>query len=72
MASHPVNEQMTDEQFDHYAMSILARELGPGGLARFISLHRSGSGDYTRDRYQWLDNLSIEDIERELKANSAS
>jgi hypothetical protein len=66
MASHPVNEQMTDEQFDHYAMSILARELGPGGLARFISLHRSGSGDYTRDRHRWLAGATLEDIAREM------
>ena len=62
MASHPLNEEMTDEQFDRYAMSILARELGPGGLARFISLHRSGTGDYTQDRRTWLDGVTIEEI----------
>ncbi|SNT31637.1 hypothetical protein SAMN05421770_107140 [Granulicella rosea] len=65
MATQPVSD-MTDEQFDRHAMTILARELGAGGLARFISLHRSGPGDYTADRHQWLAGVTIEDIAREL------
>jgi hypothetical protein len=55
-------EQMTDEQFDRYALQILGRELGPDGLARFLRLNRSGKGDYTRDRMQWQKNLSVTEI----------
>jgi len=60
--------QMTDEQFERHAFNVLARELGLGGLARFIRLNRSGPGDYTAERDQWLANVTIAEIERELNA----
>jgi len=55
-------EQMTDEQFERYALEVLLRELGGDGLARFLRLNRSGKGDYTRDRMQWQKNLSVAEI----------
>jgi len=55
-------EQMTDEQFDRYALQVLGRELGADGLARFLRLNRSGKGDYTQDRMQWQKNLSVAEI----------
>lgn len=67
MATQALTDQMTDEQFERHAFNVLARELGLGGLARFIRLNRSGPGDYTAERDQWLANVTIADIERELK-----
>ena len=55
-------EQMTDEQFDRYALQVLGRELGADGLARFLRLNRSGKGDYTQDRMHWQKNLSVAEI----------
>ena len=55
-------EQMTDEQFERYALEVLQRELGSDGLARFLRLNRSGKGDYTRDRRQWQKNLTVDEI----------
>ena len=66
MAHQALTSEMTDEQFDRHAMRILARELGPGGFARYLRLHRSGRGDYTRDRHQWLSDVNIEEVAREL------
>ena len=43
-------ETMSDEQFERHALEVLGRELGADGLARFLRLHRSGPGDYTKDR----------------------
>ena len=57
-------EQMTDEQFERCALEILQRELGPDGLARFLRLNRSGTGDYTRDRQQ---GRVVEEIVASLK-----
>ncbi|NER99146.1 MAG: hypothetical protein F6J86_35875 [Symploca sp. SIO1B1] len=34
---------------------------------RFIKQFDSGTGNYTKDRHQWLDTLSLEDIWAELK-----
>jgi hypothetical protein len=53
---------MSDDEFERHALGILHRELGVYGLARFIRVHRAESGDYTRDRHQWLDGLSVEDV----------
>jgi len=68
MAHQAVTPEMTDEQFDSYVMDVLARELGPGGYARYLMLHRSGPGDCTRDRHKWLDGVTIEEIWHDMEA----
>jgi hypothetical protein len=35
---------------------------------RFLSQFSSGTGDYTKERKQWLDDLSVEQITSEIKA----
>jgi hypothetical protein len=58
-------EEMTDEQFQEHVMDVLGKELGLYGLARYIRLNRSGTGDYTRDRHKWLAGVTIDDIVRD-------
>jgi hypothetical protein len=60
-------EKMSDDDFERHALAILQRELGLDGLARFLRLYRSGSGDYTRDRHRWLDGATIQDIMAEVE-----
>jgi hypothetical protein len=60
-------DRMTDEDFERHALAILQRELGLDGLARFLRLNRSGSGDYAQDRHNWLDGATIDDIMAEVK-----
>jgi len=60
-------DTMTDEQFERHALDILRRELGVDGLARFLRLDRSGSGDYTKDRMQWQRDLTIDEIVDSIK-----
>jgi hypothetical protein len=60
-------ETMTDEQFERHALDVLQRELGVDGLARFLRLHRSGSGDYTKDRMQWQKGLTIDEVLDSIK-----
>jgi hypothetical protein len=55
-------ETMSDEQFERHALEVLGRELGADGLARFLRLHRSGPGDYTKDRMQWQKELTIQEV----------
>jgi hypothetical protein len=59
-------DKMTDEEFKRHVLEILHREMGAYGIARFIRVSRAGSGDYTRDRHQWLDGLSVEDVIAQL------
>jgi hypothetical protein len=37
----------------------LAKTLGPVDMTRFIQSYKTGSGDYTKERHEWLpDNLN--------------
>jgi hypothetical protein len=58
---------MSDEEFERHALSILGRELGADGVARFLRIYRAGSGDYTRDRHLWLEKATIQDIMAEVE-----
>jgi hypothetical protein len=55
-------DTMTDEQFERHALDVLRRELGVDGLARFLRLQCSGTGDYTTDRLQWQKDLTVDQI----------
>ena len=60
-------EKMSDADFELHALDILHRELGLGGLARFLRVYRAGSGDYTRDRHLWLEGATVDEIMAEVK-----
>jgi hypothetical protein len=53
---------MTDQEFTRHALDVSMRELGPDGLARFLRLNRCGTGDYTREREQWQNDLTLDQI----------
>lgn len=67
MVSEQKIRQMSDEQFRHFALDLLSRELGLYGYARFLMLYRPGTGDYTRDRHLWQNSLKMDDIIAEIK-----
>ncbi len=67
MASQTLTVQMTDEQLERHAFKVLAKELGLGGLARFIRLNCSGRGNYTANRHTWQAEIFMDDIRRELE-----
>jgi hypothetical protein len=50
------------------ARTILIREMGVVDALRFLSQFSSGAGDYTKERGQWLDDLSTEQIVSAIKA----
>jgi len=60
--------EMTDQEFQRHALSILQRELGAEGFARFLRLYRSGRGDYTKERHQLLKDVSIEEIIEQIRS----
>lgn len=62
-----VIDKLTDEQFERHALDVLMRELGADGLARFLRLHRSGGGDYTRDRVEWQKDLTVDRIAESIR-----
>jgi len=50
------------------ATTILMRELGVVDALRFLSQMRPGSGNYTNERGQWLDELSLDQITSTIKS----
>ena len=58
-------DSLDDLEFERRTLAAIRQELGLGGLARFLMTYRSGIGDYTRDRHQWLSGVTLEEFERE-------
>jgi len=61
-----VNEAKTLNEIRKIGIEALAKALGPIGMVRFIQSFDLGSGDYTKERLQWLDQ-SIDEIVDEIK-----
>jgi len=49
------------------AHAVLARELGPVEYLLFFRQYETGHGDYTRDRWNWLNDLTLDDIVKEAE-----
>jgi len=61
-----VNEAKTLNEIRKIGINALAKALGPIGMVRFIQSFDLGSGDYTKERSQWLDQ-SIDEIVDEIR-----
>ncbi len=55
-------------EISRQAREILVREMGVVDTLRFLSQFRTGGGDYTKERRQWLDDWSLDEIVTEIKA----
>lgn len=56
---------MTQENLRRAGLDALQRELGVTGMIRFLQQFESGAGDYTTDRWQWLEEAA--DVGRLVK-----
>lgn len=48
-------------------LEALLERLGPEGTLRFLQQYNPGQGDYTAERHEWLDPLTLEEIEKSLR-----
>ncbi|MFZ1753430.1 MAG: hypothetical protein WBO46_16350 [Caldilineaceae bacterium] len=55
-------EQMTINEIRTAGLQAIANELGPVGLIRFLQIFETGKGDYSKERHEWVDKLSVEEI----------
>ena len=58
---------MTLNQIRQKGLEVLSRELGPVGMIRFMQQFESGSGDYSVERHEWLDDQTVEGIYQRIK-----
>lgn len=57
-----ITEKMTTEQIRRAGIDALKRELGVVGMTRFLQIFEAGYGDYTEERHEWQDQLTVEEI----------
>jgi len=54
-------------QIRRQGLEALMRTLGPVGTVRFLQQFDTGGGDYTRDREQWLKEITVQDAIEAIK-----
>jgi hypothetical protein len=60
--------ELSEEEFERRTLAAIHRELGPGGVVRFLMAFRSGRGDYTAERQQNPDRRTLDEIWQELES----
>ncbi|MBD2314123.1 hypothetical protein H6G20_20850 [Desertifilum sp. FACHB-1129] len=58
---------MTPIEMNRLGYQALFDALGFDGMVRFLSQFNTGQGNYTEERYQWLNNLRLEDVFSEIE-----
>jgi hypothetical protein len=54
---------MTPEALRQAGLDALRRDLGAAGMVRFLQQFEMGQGDYTAERWQWLDpNADVDSL----------
>ncbi len=62
---------MTPAQIREAAHEAIAKELGVVGLIRYLQDQSLGSGDYTKDRHNWLPKYgSVEEMMADLRTKA--
>lgn len=59
---------VTPNEIRRAGIEAFAKALGPVGMARFLQQFDLGTGDYTKQRERWLEDLSMEQVLEELES----
>jgi len=59
-------DMMPMAQVRAIGLDALSKALGPVGMVRFLQQYESGSGDYTKERHQWLGDTTVQSLVNEL------
>lgn len=54
--------KMTPSEIRSKGYKALVDALGVPGMIRFLQQFDTGYGDYTKERHQWLDQVTLEEI----------
>ena len=57
----------TQNEIIQQGYRALINSLGVIDTIRFLQFFSPSKGDYTKERHQWLDNKSLEDVFREME-----
>lgn len=56
------SQSMSPNQIRSAGLAALIKTLGPVGMARFIQQYDMGTGNYTKDRSNWLGQMSLDEV----------
>jgi len=59
----------TPTRIREQGLDALVKALGPVDMARFLQQFELGSGDYTRDREEWLKDITVHGAVAEIKSH---
>ncbi len=62
-----VRKNWTMQDIRREGLQALLDRLGPSGTIRFLQQYELGRGDYTRERQQWLGDLSIDEAVKDIQ-----
>jgi hypothetical protein len=65
-------EYLTPYEIRIIGFEVLLHELGPANAIRFMQQFEMGHGDYSKDRHQWLDQYSVNDIAKMVREKKTS
>ena len=54
----------TLDEIRREGLAALEERLGRADMIRFLQQFETGNGDYARERHDWVDRASLEDIDR--------
>jgi hypothetical protein len=60
-------ERLSQFELNRKGFKSLVNNLGYVDAVRFIHQFDNGNGDYTKERHQWLDKLSRDEILRDIQ-----
>jgi len=61
--------QRTPDEVRREGLEALRERLGRADMIRFIQQFETGHGDYARQRHEWVDATTLEDVERLATGN---
>lgn len=68
MAASTRTKRRNAAQLAADGFAALVEKLGMAEALRYVQLYHQGGGDYTRERHQWLDELSHQQIVKLMAA----
>ena len=62
----------TQDEIYRQGLEALQERLGRAGMVRFLQQFETGQGDYSRERHEWVDRLTLDDLHKLSAAGKAS
>lgn len=57
--------RLSDEQIYRLGLEALRERLGRAGMVRFLQQLETGKGDYARERRQWVERVTLDELKQQ-------